>query len=76
MKGYISKEFKNLNILVSENIMSSLTDKKLCDMVSGLFNENRVEHILKKRPTKRYLNPNSAIRPASLKDTRTLLLRN
>ena len=39
MKGYISKEFKNLNILVSENIMSSLTDKKLCDMVSGLFND-------------------------------------
>jgi hypothetical protein len=48
MNGYISKEFKNLNIMVSENIVSSLTDNKLCDMVSGLFNENRAEHIFKK----------------------------
>jgi hypothetical protein len=28
MTGYVSKEFKNLNIIVSENIVSSLTDKK------------------------------------------------
>jgi hypothetical protein len=48
MKGYISKEFKNLNVLVSENIMALLTDSQLCDIVSGLFNENRAEHIFKK----------------------------
>jgi hypothetical protein len=48
MNGYISKEFNNLNIIVSENIVPSLTDGKLCDMVSGLFNENRAKHIFKK----------------------------
>jgi tRNA A-37 threonylcarbamoyl transferase component Bud32 len=48
MKGYINKKFKGLNILVSENILSSFTDKKLCDVVSALFNENRTENIFKK----------------------------
>jgi len=37
MKEYIGKEFKNPNILVSENIMFSLTDSKLCDLVLGLL---------------------------------------
>ena len=48
MDGYISKKFKDLNIIISENIRASLTDSKLCDIVSGLFNENRAEPILKK----------------------------
>ena len=55
--------------------MSSLTDKKLCDIVSGLFNENRAEHTFKKTTyetifkskrcntpcfVKRYINNNAA----------------
>lgn len=75
MKGYISKKFKNMNILVSENIMFSLTDRKLYELVSSLFNENREEHIFKRTTyktifkselcgtpcfVKRYINSNAA----------------
>jgi hypothetical protein len=67
MNGYISKKFKNLNVLVGENIMSSLTDKKLCDIVSGLFNENRAEHIFKKTTYKTILKTELCNTPCFVK---------
>lgn len=76
MPGYVSKGFKNLNIIVSENIVSSLTNKKNFATWFQVFLMKTAQSIhLKRRPMKRYLNPNSATLPALLKDTLIIIQR-